>query len=171
MKEIAFLLRVFVEAVLRVVLPAVFGEARKSMRDTAEEAQPQPELKARLQRRIRSRWRTAATTALLAFVCLAGTGCGTRTVFIPEGDPVRLRKPIKKAPVWVMDKDGTPVAATTRLEAGWYVLSDPGVEAGDKAKADSAPPVEPAPFAPVPLSAPVIPVVPATPAPYVAGVH
>jgi hypothetical protein len=133
MKELVFLLRTLFGAVLRAFFPAMFDEVKKAFRNTAEDAMQQPELRSRLQRRIRDKWRDVVIVGAMAFVCLAGSGCGTRVVFIPEGEPVRLREPIPKAKVWVMGADGAPVATTHRLESGWYVLSDVD-ETKDEAK-------------------------------------
>ena len=63
---------------------------------------------------------------LLLIAC--ATGCGTRTVYIKPGDPVRLRKTISGAEVWAQDKDGKWVAGSVDLSEGWYVLPDPGEE-------------------------------------------
>jgi len=84
MKELALLLRVFFGALFRAFFPAVFAEMKESASDTCEDARPQPELKARLQSRVRAKWgrqALAGGTLALALVCLAG--CGTRAYFIP----------------------------------------------------------------------------------------
>ncbi len=158
MNELALLLRVLFGAALRAFFPALFAEVKESFRDTASDARPQPELKNRLSRRIRARWgrRALAGGALmLACVCLAG--CGTRTIFIPDGQPVRLREPIPNAKVWVMGEDGKPVASKVELPAGWYVLADPGDT--------SEPPKPEKPPAPSGAPIPDIPIFYATPAP------
>ena len=65
-------------------------------------------------------------------VFLAGAlllpGCGTRTVYVPPGEPVRLRMTVKRAKVWVFDADGKPAAGVMDLPEGWYVLPDAGEE-------------------------------------------
>ncbi len=141
MNELALLLRVFFGAVLRAFFPAMFDEARNAARDTAEDAHPQPELKKRLARRIHDRWGRQALAGgalMLACVCLAG--CGTRTVYIASGEPVRLRETVKEVSVWVMDEDGQPIASRMDLPAGWYVLPDPGIEEpGDPSMPESTP--------------------------------
>ena len=124
MSELTFLLRILFGAVLQAFFPAIFTEIKKEFRDKAEDAMPQPELKSRLRRRLREKWRGAAIAGALALVCIVGSGCGSRVVFVPEGEPVRLREAIPGAKVWVMGADGMPIAATCRLEPGWYVLSD-----------------------------------------------
>jgi len=108
-------------ALLRAFLPALI-EASK---DTAEDGARQPELKARLRKRVRETWgRTVVCVLLLVFAA----GCGTRTIYPPAGEPVRLRETIRGAKVWVMDADGRPVASKCDLAEGWYVLPDVGIE-------------------------------------------
>ena len=129
MKEFALLLRVFFGALFRAFFPAVFAEVKESARDTCGDAQPQPELRSRLQSRVRARWgrrAMAGGSLALALTCLAG--CGTKTIFVADGESVRLRKPIHRAAVWVMDEDGKPVASKVTLPAGWYCVHD--AEAG-----------------------------------------
>ena len=57
--------------------------------------------------------------ALLAALCL--TGCGTRTILVPPGDPVQIREPVK-ARVWVFDARGERAPGEVTLPAGWYAL-------------------------------------------------
>ena len=49
-------------------------------------------------------------------------GCGTRTVYVPAGEPLRLRETIRNAKVWVMNADGQPVTGVMDLHEGWYAL-------------------------------------------------
>lgn len=62
--------------------------------------------------------------SLLLCVGIGGCALFTRTVYIKDGDPVRLREDVKGVKVWTMTKDG-PVASSLDLEEGWYVLSMP----------------------------------------------
>lgn len=62
---------------------------------------------------------------VLGALFLVFSGCGTRTIYIPHGEPVRLAAPVKDAAVWVADKDGTMVRGKVTLEEGWYCLPDP----------------------------------------------
>lgn len=55
---------------------------------------------------------------LLAMLMLA-SGC-TRTIYIPYGEPVRLRETVKDAKVWVLDEDGEPVKGRIDLHEGWF---------------------------------------------------
>lgn len=65
---------------------------------------------------------------LVAMICASAclSGCGTRTVLVPPGEPVRLRKSIKGAQIWAADKNGKEIEGTADLPEGWYVLPDPG---------------------------------------------
>jgi hypothetical protein len=55
-------------------------------------------------------------------------GCFVRTIYVPDGAPVRLRETIEDAKVWVLDADGKPVASQMDLPEGWYALP---LETGD----------------------------------------
>jgi len=111
----------------RVLLPALLGRPET----TAEDAARQPALRRRLVRRIRQ---TRAPTLLLAVCLLAAAlvSCNGApdapplTVYVPAGEPVRLRATIPAAAVWVFDAHGNPVAGVMDLPAGWYCLPDPG---------------------------------------------
>lgn len=63
---------------------------------------------------------------LYALLPLLLGGCWTRTIYVPHGEPVRLRQTIRGARVWVLDADGKPVAGKMDLPEGWYALPDPG---------------------------------------------
>ena len=41
---------------------------------------------------------------------------------MPSGEPVRLRETIRNAKVWVVDKNGEPIASVMDLPEGWYAL-------------------------------------------------
>jgi hypothetical protein len=65
---------------------------------------------------------------LLPILLLTGCGGGapfTRTIYVPDGTPVRLRETVKDAKVWVKDADGKPVAGKMDLPEGWYALPMP----------------------------------------------
>jgi len=49
-------------------------------------------------------------------------GCAARTVYVPDGTPVRLRETVRNAKVWVKDADGEPVAGQMDIPEGWYAL-------------------------------------------------
>ena len=105
-------------AVLQVLLPALFKATEK----TAEDSAGQPELKERLRKRVRQTW---AVTLLCVFFL---AGCGARTIYIPQGEPVRLRETIRGAKVWVKDQQGNTVAGRVDLLEGWYCLELPPEE-------------------------------------------
>lgn len=128
MSEMVLLLRVFFGAVLRAFFPAMFAEVKQSARDTVEDAAHQPTLKKRLQGRIRATWGArAATAGIVLVVAVTLAGCGTRTLLVPDGEPVRLRKTVKNVPVWIMGEDGKPVEGVVDLPPGWFCLPDPGI--------------------------------------------
>ena len=103
-------------AVLRAVLPSLIREAKP----TADDARLQPELRERLRRRIRQTW--LPTVFWLAVgLSLVSAGC-TRTVYVPHGEPVRLRETVPDVKVWVMGPDGKPFAGKMDLPEGWYAL-------------------------------------------------
>lgn len=60
----------------------------------------------------------------IALTVLVGScGCGTRVVYVPHGEPVRLAESVK-ARVWVKGADGVSVRSKNRitLPEGWYAL-------------------------------------------------
>ena len=62
---------------------------------------------------------------LLPILLLTGCSGGapfTRTIYVPDGTPVRLRETVKDAKVWVKDADGKPIAGKMDLPEGWYAL-------------------------------------------------
>lgn len=105
------------ELLIRALLPAVMAGASSTVEDGAR----QPLLRQKLVERIRSTWGAAAMIILLAMT----TGGCTRTVYIPSGEPVRLRETIRNAKVWVLDKDGKPVPGEMDLPEGWYCVAPP----------------------------------------------
>ena len=102
--------RLRVEIIVRALLPALLSGARPDVQDGAR----QPLLRKALQDRVRQVWGPLLLVVLL-------TGC-TRTILIPPGEPVRIRETIKNAKVWVIDKDGKPVAGVVDIPPGWYAL-------------------------------------------------
>jgi len=55
--------------------------------------------------------------ALFLFV-----GCATRTVYVPHGQAVRLRQPVKNVKVWVKTKDGSTEPSKMDIPEGWFCL-------------------------------------------------
>ena len=56
----------------------------------------------------------------IVILSLIMCGCFTRTVYVPDGQPVRLRQRIKNVKVWALDKDGKPVPGRMDLPEGWF---------------------------------------------------
>ena len=114
------LLRVLIEMVMRAFFPSLFDWGASQFSDSAEDSRPDPELTTRLLTRIKE-------AGLIILLCsyLFACGCSTRTVYVSEGEPVRLRKDIPNAKVWVRGAKGTLEPSTVTLKEGWYVLSDP----------------------------------------------
>ena len=117
MKALAAIL----EVLLRALLPVLFERSKP----TAEDSRAQAELRDRLRRRVRNTWGPGKLACLCLVVILLLPGCGTRTIYVPPGEPVRLRETIRNAKVWVLDSSGEPVAGTMDLPAGWYCLPVP----------------------------------------------
>lgn len=59
---------------------------------------------------------------LISFLAILTTGCATRTIYVPHGEPVRLRADVKDHPVWVQDAEGRWVPGRVTLKEGWYAL-------------------------------------------------
>ncbi len=112
-------------AVLRAFIPAMMDAAEP----TSEESMRRPELRKRLQGRIHKTWGTVgrAGAAVLLVTLLTFSGCvRTRTIYVPPGEPVKLRQTVRNVKVWVVDKNGTPVAGRMDLPEGWFCLPDTG---------------------------------------------
>jgi hypothetical protein len=58
---------------------------------------------------------------LFLAVILIFCGC-TRTIYVPSGEPVRLRQTVRSVKVWVLDAEGIPTAGVMDLPEGWYCL-------------------------------------------------
>jgi len=61
------------------------------------------------------------TICLIALV--SQSGCGSRVIYVPHGQPVRLAESVK-ARVFVADKDGQQVKSQNKITIpeGWYAL-------------------------------------------------
>lgn len=101
------------EVILRALIPAIIKASEK----TAEDGRRQPELKARLKRRVQA-------AGWLLLMPLLMFGCAARTIYVASGEPVRIRETVKGAKVWVLDADGKPTAGRMDLPQGWYCLPD-----------------------------------------------
>ena len=58
---------------------------------------------------------------LLILCLLFGSGCFTRTVYVPAGKSVMLRQEMR-AKIWAKDASGKMVPGTMTLREGWFVL-------------------------------------------------
>ena len=64
-------------------------------------------------------WDIFIVTALLLCLIFV-SGCFTRTVYVPAGQPVRLRQNVGPVKVWVKDEAGKPVPSEKVLEEGGF---------------------------------------------------
>jgi len=62
-------------------------------------------------------------SVICASALIAMSGCASRVILVPEGEPVLLAEPVK-ARVFVKTKDGNLVRSQNRvtIPAGWYAL-------------------------------------------------
>ena len=121
----------FIVLLIRALMPVVAN----NMKDSSEDAMRRPELRERLKSRIRSTWGRRAGLCIIILSLVALSGCGTRVVYLPSGEPVRLASPIPNADVWVMGEDGKAVRSRMTLPEGWYAIDDPDCEPYEIAKA------------------------------------
>ena len=105
-------------AVLRAFLPALVQRSK----DKCEEGKSDPVLKKRLRNRVRRTWGAVRLWPLVPILVCLMSGCATRTIYVPDGEPVRLREMIRNAKVWVIDSQGQPAAGVMDLPEGWYGL-------------------------------------------------
>jgi len=84
-----------------------------------DDGQRDRELRDRLRAAVRRHW------WLIVLVPLVVHGCGVRTIYVPDGTPVRLRETVRNAKVWVKDAEGKVVPGRMDLREGWYCLSMP----------------------------------------------
>ena len=110
MELLLAILLVILRALLPALLPGTSATSPPSVADGAR----QPALRQRLQEIVRRHgW-------IILVICI--TGCWARTIYVPAGEPVRLRETVRAAKVWVLDENGKPVAGTMDLPEGWYCL-------------------------------------------------
>jgi hypothetical protein len=108
--------------VLALLLGVLIDLFRQRPQSTAEDGKTDPTLRERLRKRVQSTWGKAL---IIATVLLLLPGCATRTIYVRDGEPVRLRETVKSAKVWVLDAKGTPTAGVMDLPEGWYCLPVP----------------------------------------------
>ncbi len=65
---------------------------------------------------------------LLILSILFLPGCFTRTVYVPAGKSVMLRKTVKNWPIWAKDAEGKKVPGKLNLMEGWMIVPKPKKE-------------------------------------------
>lgn len=72
--------------------------------------------------------RSSQSPRMISVACcviglIAMSGCASRVIMVPEGEPLMIAEPIK-ARVFVMDSGGNMVRSRNRvtIPAGWYAL-------------------------------------------------
>ena len=73
------------------------------------------------------RLKRAASILIFAAVFSLAFGCtrAKRTVYVPDGSPVRIRQTLKNSAVWVMDENGVWIPGNIDIPEGWFALADP----------------------------------------------
>jgi predicted secreted protein len=116
-------LLLILEVVLRIVLPECVRIYKERSTGNSETGAPATPLKDALRAKVLVKWGSVLILVLVFGGCqLAMLKKETRTVYVPDGTPVRLRATIEKAPVWVLDKDGIPIESIMDIPEGWFAL-------------------------------------------------
>jgi len=110
-----FIIKLIVE-VFKVLIPSI----KQASQDSYTVAVPRKELKKRLDSEILKHWGTSLLLISLIFL----PGCFERTIYVPDGTPVKLAETVKNVKVWVKTKDGVK-KVTMDLPEGHFVLPDP----------------------------------------------
>ena len=128
-------LAALIAKVFKEILPLILGQ----MKDTAEEGAVDRKRQKRAEAQIkRAGWTPEAIRktnpkplvklvllmALVGLLC-STAGCYARTIYVSEMTPVRLREPLEGVKVWVLDKDGVPVASKMDIPEGLFIVSMP----------------------------------------------
>jgi len=106
---------------IRIFLPAMLESAEPRY----EDASPNAELREKLKAKVRGTFPPWGNlSVLIPPLVLAAllSGCSARTIYVPDGTPVRLRETVRSAKVWVLGEDGKPVAGEMDIPEGWYAL-------------------------------------------------
>jgi hypothetical protein len=117
--------------VLALLLGVVIDLFRQRPQSTAEDGKTDPTLRERLRKRVRRTWGKAL---IIGAVLLLLPGCATRTIYVRNGEPVRLRETVHSAKVWVLDAEGKPTPGVMDLSEGWYCLPEPKDDDGPEAR-------------------------------------
>jgi hypothetical protein len=105
-------------AVITAVLNVLVAAIGKRSQPTCQDAKSDRSLREKLRAKVRKYW----CIIPLMMMVLSLTGCGSRTIYVPDGTPVRLRETVPKVKVWVPDESGQPTAGVMDLPEGWYCL-------------------------------------------------
>ena len=108
-------------AVIAGIVKVLLEWAVSNWKKTAQDSNPDSKLKAKLTKAVKD----ARTKVIILLIVLTVTGCATRTIYVSDGDPVRLRQDVKNVKIWVYDLNGEPVASIITLPEGWYCLPVP----------------------------------------------
>jgi len=112
----------FIIELIVALLKAFFPAIKDGLKDTYTVAVPEDDgLKKRLRDKVNATW---GTSLALLCLCLCLVGCGTKTVYIPDGTPVKLREALEGVKVWIKDQDGNTIATVMDIPEGWYILPD-----------------------------------------------
>jgi hypothetical protein len=113
--------------VLRAIVPALVQWWSERSTPTAEVSAPSDARDSFRQKVLTSGWgKVAAVTVLCAVIFAAGCSTNNRTIYVPDGEPVKLAADIPNADVWALDKNGTPVRGRLTLHEGWFCAPVPG---------------------------------------------
>lgn len=104
-------------ALITAVLNVLVTMVGKRSQPTCQDAKVDRSLREKLRAKVRKYW---CLIPLMMVLSLAG--CGRRTIYVPDGTPVRLRETVPKVKVWVPDESGSPTAGVMDLPEGWYAL-------------------------------------------------
>jgi len=110
-----FLVKLIIE-----IFKAIFPVIKEASQDSYTVAVPRKELKERLDNKILKHWGNLVILISLIFL----TGCFERTIYVPDGTPVKLAETVKNVKVWVITEDGKK-KVTMDLPEGHFVVSDP----------------------------------------------
>lgn len=112
----SFLVQLFV-ALLKAFVPSI----KEGLKDTNTTAVEESDgLEKRLRASVAETWGPMVALMCLSLILV---GCGTRTVYVPDGTPVKIRESIV-VKVWVKTKEGDIIATEIKAREGWFILPD-----------------------------------------------
>jgi hypothetical protein len=108
----------FLIKLLSALLPGIIKELL-NIKPTMAEGKSDGRTEKRLKKKIKKRWSKSKLPLIVFIIIFAG--CGVKTVYVPEGDAVKLRETLKDVKVWVKPaKPAEPIAGKLTLYEGWY---------------------------------------------------